>query len=160
MRIAIVAGLLVAGLATGAVVATLPAAAAAGLDPQTKKNLEAAMHGEAFANLKYLAYAEHARKAGLGDVAKLFDENANVEANEHYAREADALGLVGTDQANLLDAAAGEHYENTKMYVEFAQQADAVGDKKVAELFRQIAADEGDHYEAYKAAADKLRAAQ
>jgi len=53
---------------------------------------------------------------------------------------------------------AGEHYENTEMYVNFAKQANAVGDKKVAELFRQIAADEGDHYAAYKAAAEKLRA--
>ncbi|MDD3444863.1 MAG: rubrerythrin family protein [Zavarzinia sp.] len=128
------------------------------LDPQTRKNLEAAMHGEAFANLKYLAYAEQARKSGHPEIAKLFDENANVEANEHYAREADALGLVGADEANLLDGMAGEHYENTKMYVEFAEQAEKAGDTKVAAMFRQIAADEGDHYESYKAAAEKLRA--
>ena len=37
-------------------------------------------------------------------------------------------------------------------------QADAVGDKKTAALFRQIAADEGDHYASYKAAVEKLRA--
>lgn len=128
------------------------------LNEQTKKNLEAAMHGEAFANLKYQAYAEHARKSGQPEVAKLFDENANVEANEHYAREADALGLVSSDEANLLDGMAGEHYEYTQMYVDFAKQAEAVGDNKVAALFRQIAADENDHYASYKAAADKLRA--
>jgi rubrerythrin len=128
------------------------------LNPQTRKNLEAAMHGEAYANLKYQAYAEHARKSGHPEIAKLFDENANVEANEHFAREADALGLAKSDQANLADAMAGEHYENTKMYVDFANQAEAAGDKKVAALFRQIAADEGDHYASYKAAADKLRA--
>lgn len=128
------------------------------LNEQTKKNLEAAMHGEAFANLKYQAYAEHARKSGQPEVAKLFDENANVEANEHYAREADALGLVSSDEANLLDGMAGEHYEYTQMYVDFAKQAEAVGDNKVAALFRQIAADENDHYSSYKAAADKLRA--
>jgi rubrerythrin len=40
-----------------------------------------------------------------------------------------------------------------------SKQADAAGDKKVAALFRQIAADEGDHYNAYKAALDKLKAA-
>lgn len=65
---------------------------------------------------------------------------------------------MNSDEANLLDGMAGEHYENTKMYIEFAAQADAVGDKKVAELFRQIAADEGDHYAAYKDAVEKLRA--
>lgn len=44
------------------------------------------------------------------------------------------------------------------MYVDFATQADAVGDKKVAAMFRQIAADEGEHYASYKAALEKLRA--
>ncbi len=73
-------------------------------------------------------------------------------------READALGLAKSDETNLLDGMAGESYENTKMYVEFANQADAAGDKKVAALFRQIAADEGDHYAAYKKALEKLRA--
>lgn len=153
----IVRSLLVAGVLACASLAA-PGFAADALNPQTKKNLEAAMHGEAFANLKYQAYAEHARKSGHPEIAKLFDENANVEANEHFAREADALALVSSDEANLLDGMAGEHYENTKMYVEFANQADAVGDKKVADLFRQIAADEGDHYAAYKAAVEKLRA--
>jgi rubrerythrin len=128
------------------------------LDASTRKNLEAAMHGEAFANLKYLQYAEKARAGGNEKLAKLFEESANVEANEHYAREADALGLVGDNEANLADAVAGEHYENTQMYVSFAEQADKAGDAKVAALFRQIAADEGDHYQAYKDAAAALKA--
>ena len=55
---------------------------------------------------------------------------------------------------------AGEHYENTKMYVDFAKQAETAGDKKVADMFRQIAADEGDHYAAYKNAVEKLRASE
>ena len=155
----IVRNLIVASAIVGACLSAAPASAEDALKPQTKKNLEAAMHGEAFANLKYLAYAEHARKSGHPEIAKLFDENANVEANEHFAREADALTLANSDEANLLDGMAGEHYENTKMYVGFADQAEAVGDKKVAALFRQIGADEGDHYASYKAAAEKLRAA-
>ena len=105
--------------AVGTALAAAPAVAESGLGAQTKKNLEAAMHGEAYANLKYLAYAEFARKNGHPDVAKIFDEAANVEANEHFAREADALGLVKSDDANLADAAAGEQYENTKMYIDF-----------------------------------------
>jgi rubrerythrin len=149
---------LVASALAGVSLAAAPAFAENALSPQTKTNLEAAMHGEAFANLKYQAYAEHARKSGHPEIAKLFDENANVEASEHFAREADALGLAKTDEANLLDGMAGEHYENTKMYVDFAKQADAAGDKKVAAMFRQIAADEGDHYTAYKNAVEKLRA--
>ena len=126
------------------------AASADTLNAQTRKNLETAMHGEAFANLKYHAYAEAARANGDEALAKLFEESANVEANEHFAREAAALGLAGTDIANLEDAAAGEHYENSKMYAGFAEQADKAGDKKVASLFRQIGADEGDHYQQYR----------
>ncbi|WP_028215273.1 rubrerythrin family protein [Paraburkholderia mimosarum] len=144
---------------TGLSLLAAPAFAEGTLNAQTKQNLEAAMHGEAYAHLKYLAYAEHARKSGHPEIAKLFDENANVEANEHFAREAEALNLAKSDEANLADGMAGEHYENTKMYVQYAQQADAVGDKKVAAMFRQIAADEGDHYAAYKSAAEKLRTA-
>lgn len=128
------------------------------LKPQTKQNLEAAMHGEAYAHLKYKAYADAARKSGHPKLARVFDETANVEANDHFAREADALSLAKSDRANLLDSMAGEHYENTKMYVKFAKQAESAGDLKVAALFREIAADEGDHYEAYKAELEKLRA--
>ncbi len=134
------------------------AAAADTLAPQTRANLETAMHGEAFAGLKYLRYAEVARDAGDEDLAELFASSANVEANEHFAREADALGLNGDNAANLVNAMAGEKYENKTMYVTFADQAAKAGDLKTAALFRQIAADEGDHYARYKAAAERLRA--
>ena len=84
----------VASALVAASLAAAPGFAEEALNAQTKTNLEAAMHGEAFANLKYQAYAEHARKSGHPEIAKLFDENANVEASEHFAREADALGLA------------------------------------------------------------------
>ena len=154
----IVRSFLVAGALAAVSLAAAPGFAADQLNPRTKTNLEAAMRGEAFANLKYQAYAEHARKSGHPEIAKLFDENASVEASEHFSREADALGLAKDDEANLLDGMAGEHYENSKMYVDFANQADAAGDKRVAAMFRQIAADEGDHYNSYKTALEKLRA--
>lgn len=133
-----------------------PALAAEDLAPQTRENLLAAMHGEAFANLKYRRYAEVARSSGDEALARLFEESANVEANEHFDREADAVKLDGTDAANLLDAMAGEKYENKTMYITFAEQAEKVGDLKVAAMFRQVAEDEGDHYERYKAAHDRL----
>lgn len=132
-------------------------ATAKDLSERTKKNLEAAMHGEAYANLKYKAYAEEAAKTGHAELAKLFEDASNVEANEHFAREASALKLAKGNTENLADAMEGEHYENTKMYKEFAEQAAADGDEKAAKLFEQIAADEGDHYEAYKAALAQLK---
>lgn len=132
------------------------AAMAKDLNPQTKKNLEAAMHGEAYANLKYRTYAEKARESGNEELAKLFEESADVEAHEHFAREASALGLAKGSTKDLADAMEGEHYENIKMYKEFSEQAAKVGDTEVAKLFEQIRVDEGDHYEAYKTALAKL----
>lgn len=126
------------------------------LSAQTRANLEAAMHGEAFANLKYLRYAEQAEAASKPELAALFRQSANVEANEHFDREAEALRLGGENSANLEDAMAGEHYENVTMYVNFAKQAEADGDTKVAAMFRQIAEDEGTHYAAYQEALAKL----
>ena len=134
-----------------------PVFAGDSLNPQTKENLMHAMHGEAFAHLKYNDFSEKARKSGHPELAKLFHDNSQVEAYEHFAREADAAGLVKSDKQNLLGSMAQEHYENTKMYVKFAKQADEVGDTKVAAVFRQIAADEGDHYALYKSALKKLK---
>jgi rubrerythrin len=128
------------------------------LSAQTRANLEAAMHGEAYANLKYLRYADQAEAAGKPALAKLFRASANIEANEHFDREAQALRLGSTNAANLEDAMAGEHYENITMYQTFAAQAEADGDLRVAAMFRQIAIDEGTHYDAYKAALAKIPA--
>ena len=133
-------------------------ASAGELSPRTKQNLETAMHGEAYANLKYRTYADMARESGKPELAAVFEEAANVEANEHFAREADALKLAKTNESNLLDAMTGEHYENTKMYKDFAKQAREDGDLAAARLFEQIAADEGDHYETYKTMLAKLKA--
>jgi rubrerythrin len=41
--------------------------------------------------------------------------------------------------------------------VNFADQAEKAGDAKVAALFRQIAEDEGDHYDKYKAALEQIQ---
>ena len=146
-------------LAVATLVASMlagPVLAADSLAPQTRENLSAAMHGEAFANLKYARYAEVARESGDESLAKLFEESANVEANEHFAREADALKLDGDNLDNLLDAMAGEKFESQTMYINYADQAEKAGDVKVAAMFRQIAADEGDHHARYKSAHDRL----
>lgn len=88
------------GLTVGA------AAQAAEPSQETLRNLNTAMHGEAYAAFKYRAYAEAARKRGNEALARLFEESANVEANEHFAREADASGLASFDARNLSDAMA------------------------------------------------------
>lgn len=126
------------------------------LKSQTKDNLLTAMHGEAFACLKYMLFAERARKNGRADLADLFESTAHVERFEHFAEEAELAGLVGSDEDNLEDAISGESYEVDIMYGDFAQQARNAGDQAVADRFGEIRRDERGHRDLYKAAAANL----
>jgi rubrerythrin len=128
------------------------------LDQQTADNLTTAMHGEAFAYVKYLLYAEHARKSGNKELAALFEETANTERFEHLAEEARLAGLIGSDADNLEDAIKAESYEIDIMYLEFAKKAKVAGDTAVADRFEEIRHDEMGHRDAFKSALAKLRA--
>ena len=127
------------------------------LDQKTLDNLSTAMHGEAFAYVKYLLYAEHARKSGNKELAELFEKTAKVERFEHFAEEAELAGLVGSDAANLKDAIKGESYEIDIMYLEFAQTAQVAKDIVAAGHFEEIRHDEMDHRDAFEIALAKLK---
>lgn len=126
------------------------------MNTQTKANLLTALHGEAFAYAKYRLFAEHARQQGRTDLADLFDETARTELLEHFREEADLVGLVGDDAANLQDAASGEAYEVDTMYRTFAEQAQAAGDTAAAERFAEVREDEMHHRAAFEAALDRI----
>lgn len=126
------------------------------LDRKTLYDLSTAMHGEAFAYVKYLLYAEHARKSGNKELADLFERTANTERFEHFVEEAQLAGLVGCDADNLRDAIRGESYEIDTMYLEFAQKAKVAGDTAAAARFEEIRHDEMGHRDAFKIALAKL----
>jgi rubrerythrin len=126
------------------------------VNQKTMENLSTAMHGEAFAYVKYLLYAEHARKSGNKELADLFEKTANTERFEHFAEEAQLAGLVGSDADNLKDAIKGESYEIDAMYLEFAQNATVAGDSAAAARFEEIRHDEMGHRDAFKMALAKL----
>ena len=130
----------------------------ANLHPQTMENLSTAMHGEAFAYVKYMLFADQARQEGNTELADLFEKTAKTERYEHFAEEAKLAGLVGSDADNLRNAIQGESYESTTMYREFAEKARAVGDVAAAERFEEIRHDEMTHRDAFQAALDKLTA--
>lgn len=127
------------------------------MNEQTLKNLSTAMHGEAFAYAKYMAFADHARKTGNGKLAELFETTAKTEYMEHFTEEAELAGLIGTDAQNLKNAIDGESYETETMYREFAQQAKQMGDLKAAERFEEIRQDEAKHREAFSSALANLK---
>ncbi len=123
---------------------------------QTQANLEAAMHGEAFAYAKYTAYGAQAVRTHQTAIARLFAGTAQVELREHFAGEAVLAGLLGSTAENLQDAINGETYEHTTMYPGFAAQAAADGCTAAADLFTEIAGDEGGHAAAYLTALQSL----
>ncbi|MCK4609299.1 MAG: rubrerythrin family protein, partial [Gammaproteobacteria bacterium] len=65
-------------------------------------------------------------------------------------------GKIGTTEENLLNSAAGEHYEHTEMYPEFAATAQKEGFEDIAKTFTAIAVAEKQHEKRYRDLAKNL----
>lgn len=117
---------------------------------KTEANLQAAFAGESMARNKYTYYASKARKDGFEHIAAIFEETAANE-KEHAKIWFKLLhdGISGTSE-NLFDAAEGEHYEWTDMYVNFAKEAKEEGFNHIAYLFSEVAKIEKEHEERYR----------
>ena len=118
---------------------------------RTEANLMTAFAGESQARNKYTYYASKAKKDGYVQIAQIFEETANNE-KEHAKIWFKLLhdGGVPSTIENLKDAAAGENYEWTEMYAEFAVVAKEEGFDHIAALFEMVAKIEKDHEERYK----------
>ena len=116
---------------------------------KTYDNLMAAFAGESQARNKYTYYASKAKKEGYNQIAAIFEETANNE-KEHAKIWFKLLhdGVQDT-LTNLADAAAGENYEWTDMYKEFAITAKEEGFNHIAYLFEQVGKIEKEHEERY-----------
>jgi rubrerythrin len=136
---------------------------------ETEKNLLTAFSGESQARNRYSYFVSQAKKDGYEQIAGIFEETANQE-KEHAKREFKFLeggeveitaafpaGVIGSTIENLKEAAAGEHYETTKMYPEFADVAEKEGFDEIAEVFRSIAVAEKRHEERYLALAKNIK---
>lgn len=115
---------------------------------RTEQNLMTAFAGESQARNKYTFFASVAKKEGYEQIAAIFEETADNE-REHAKLWFKALGWLGKTPENLISAAAGERYEWTEMYKEFAEVAEEEGFTKLAEQFRGVAAIEKRHEERY-----------
>ena len=124
---------------------------------RTEANLAAAFAGESQARNKYTYYASKARKEGYEQIAAIFEETANNE-KEHAKLWFKLLhdNDIPNTAANLKDAAAGENYEWTAMYKEFADVADEEGFTSIAATMRMIASVEKSHEERYRKLLDNL----
>ena len=115
---------------------------------KTQKNLETAFAGESQARNKYTYFASQARKDGYNQIADIFEETAANE-KEHAKMWFKLLGGIGTTAENLKAAAAGENYEWTEMYAQFAKEAKEEGFDRIAYLFDAVAKIEKAHEERY-----------
>ncbi len=139
---------------------------------RTEKNLLTAFAGESQARNRYSYAAGKARKEGYVLFSAIFAETADQE-KEHAKRlfkflqggeveisAAFPAGVIGSTLENLKAAAAGEHYEQTEMYPEFAKVADEEGFPEIAEVFRRIAVAERFHEERFNALAAQIESDQ
>ncbi|MCF6096878.1 rubrerythrin family protein [Thermovorax subterraneus] len=123
---------------------------------RTEKNLWEAFAGESQARNKYTYFASIAKKEGYEKIAAIFLETAENE-KEHAKVWAKYLGLIGDTAKNLEEAAAGENYEWTNMYKEFAKVAREEGFHEIAERFEKVAEVEKVHEERYRRLLSELK---
>jgi rubrerythrin len=138
--------------------------------PKIIECLAKAFIGESQARNRYTMYAKVARTEGYEQIAEIFLLTADNE-REHAKKlfetiqqlkkeskqkfdeltvEAAVPTVFGTTAENLKAAIAGENYEHTKMYPEFADVAEDEGYPEIAKRLRAIAVAEKHHEERYK----------
>ena len=115
---------------------------------KTEANLRAAFAGESQARNQYTFFASVAKKEGYEQMAALFLKTAENE-KEHAKLWLKELAGIGDTKANLAAAAAGENYEWTDMYHDFAKTAEEEGFPQIAVIFRAIAVAEKQHEKRY-----------
>jgi rubrerythrin len=136
---------------------------------KTMENLTKAFIGESQARNRYTFYAKIAKKEGYQQISEIFLTTADNEREhakwlfrminqlkEKYDKsleditvEAEAPLIMGTTAENLIAAIAGEHFETTQMYPEFADVADEEDLGEIATRLRAIGKAEEHHEERY-----------
>ena len=135
---------------------------------RTERNILTAFAGESQARNRYTYFASQAKKDGFVQIADIFEETANQE-REHAKRlfkfmtggEAEVsaafpFGVIGETAENLKESAAGENYEWTSMYPEFAKEARKEGFDEIADAMEGIAVAEKQHEKRYLALAKNI----
>lgn len=137
---------------------------------KTIENLTKAFIGESQARNRYTFYAKIAKKEGFEQISEIFlitAENEKEHAKwifrlinnikkksgenlDEIKVEASAPTTLSDTKENLKSAIAGENYEYTKMYPEFADIAEKEGFPEIATRLRAIAIAEKHHEYRYK----------
>ena len=136
----------------------------------TIQNLAKAFIGESQARNRYGFYSKIAKKEGFEQIAEIFlltAENEREHASQLFKLinklkkeggenlseikvEAEMPTAFGDTAENLKAAIAGENFEQTKMYPEFADVAEEEGLTEIATQIRAIAIAEKHHEERFR----------
>lgn len=131
------------------------------------ENLTKAFIGESQARNRYTFYSKIAQNEGFEQISEIFLITADNEREhakwlfrlinelkqksyDEIIVEAVAPTTLGNTVENLKAAIAGENYENTIMYPEFADIAEREGIPEIAKRLRAIARAEEHHEKRYK----------
>ncbi len=137
---------------------------------RTEKNILTAFAGESQARNRYSYFSKAAKKEGYVQIAAIFEETAEqerahakrlfkfLEGGEVEISAAYPAGVIGTTLENLKDSAAGEHFEQSSMYPDFAKVAEEEGFGAIAAAFKSIAVAERHHERRYLALAANIEA--
>jgi len=129
------------------------------MEYKTEKNLQEAFAGESQANRRYLFFAEKAEKEGHTQIARLFRAAAEAEtvhARNHFA----AMDGIGSTRDNLLAGVIGEHYEFTRVYPPFIEQAELEENKRAQVSFEYANEVEQIHHDLFQETLNALEAGQ
>ncbi|MBD3193619.1 MAG: rubrerythrin family protein [Candidatus Lokiarchaeota archaeon] len=123
---------------------------------KTKQNLKDAFAGESQANRKYLAFAQKAEQDGYPQIAKVFRAAASAET-VHAHNHLRAMGGIKSTMENVKAAIEGEHYEFSKMYPEFLEDAKEEKHKDAIRTFNYANEVEKVHHELYNKALNAVK---
>jgi rubrerythrin len=136
----------------------------------TIENLVKAFIGESQARNRYTFYSKIAKEEGFEQISDIFLRTAENERehakwlfrliNELKMKSNENLDeievvtkaptILGNTAENLKAAIAGEHYENSEMYPEFADVAESEGFPAIAKRLMAIASAEKHHEDRFK----------
>jgi rubrerythrin len=132
---------------------------------KTIENLRTAFAGESQANRRYTYFSRRADEEGYPEISTLFRSISEGET-AHALRHFDFMKKVGDpvtkvavpDVKGMLESAvAGETYEFTTMYPEFAKVAHEEGFDEIAKWFEALAKAERAHAGKFQEALDGLK---
>ena len=126
---------------------------------KTEDNLQEAFAGESKANRRYLLFADKADKEGYPQIARLFRAVAEAET-VHARNHFNAMDGVGSTKENVLAAVTGEHYEYTRMYPIFIDQAEQERNARALRSFEYANKVEQVHHSYFEEILKDLKAGQ